>query len=104
MIALYTISGQRLARFFAKALGIDPPSIEGIPDHKGKAIQSLSKEIPSSPATIERRLMLLALPEKVQNMVEVKPKDGGLLLGAAELISRLRGMDDKEYLSLKYGQ
>jgi len=79
------------ARFFAKALGIDPPSIEGIPDHKGKAIQDLSKEIPSSPATIERRLMLLALPDEIQTMIE----QNNILLGVAEIISRLRSIADK---------
>ena len=69
------------ARWFAKALGLDPPSIEGIPDHKGKLIQDLSKEIPTSAATIERRLHLLVLPEQVQNMVEQKY----ILLGYVEL-------------------
>jgi len=80
------------ARFFAKALNMMPDAIESGKSHNTQAVQALSKEIPSSPATIERRLMLLALPSEVQTMVE----QGGILLGVAEIISRLRSIDDKE--------
>jgi len=79
------------ARFFAKALNIGSGSIESLPSVNNQAVQSLSKEIPSSPATIERRLMLLALPEQVQTMIE----QNSMLLGVAEIISRLRSIDDK---------
>ena len=57
------------ARFFAKALG-EPIGSDTSPSRNSKKIHALSKEIPSSAATIERRLMLLALPDEVQNMVE----------------------------------
>jgi ParB family transcriptional regulator, chromosome partitioning protein len=79
------------ARFFAKALGTTG-SIGPIPNHGTKEVIALSKEIPSSPATIERRLSLLALPQEVQTMVE----NDELLLGVAEIISRLRSIADKE--------
>jgi ParB/RepB/Spo0J family partition protein len=79
------------ARFFAKALGITSIDVSPIQQRNDK-IQQLSKEIPSSPATIERRLSLLALPQEVQTMVE----NDELLLGVAEIISRLRSIADKE--------
>lgn len=78
------------ARFFAKALNIPSTAID-VHGTKNQAVQALSKEIPSSPATIERRLMLLALPEQVQTMIE----QNNILLSVAEIISRLRSIDDK---------
>jgi len=81
------------ARFFAKALNISSSPIdEQKPSQYNQAVQSLSKEIPSSPATIERRLMLLFLPSRVQVMIE----NDDILLGVVEIISRLRSIGDQE--------
>lgn len=66
------------ARFFAKALNFDFSKFTKIPHEHSDGIKKLAEEIPSTPSKIESRLCLLTLPEKVQNMVEVKPKDGGL--------------------------
>jgi ParB family chromosome partitioning protein len=84
------------ARFFAKALSITSIEVSPI-QHRNEAIQLLSKEIPSSPATIERRLMLLVLPSEVQIMIE----QDSILLGVAEIISRLRSIED-ETIRSKY--
>lgn len=83
-------SAMEEARWFAKALNISLGANEPIPSTNNQAVQALSNEIPSSTATINRRLMLLTLPEKVQNMVESAIKAGGIRLAAAEQISRLR--------------
>lgn len=80
------------ARFFAKALNIPSGPIGVLPGSKNQGVEALSKEIPSSSRTIGRRLMLLSLPEKVQNMVENKE----ILLGVAEIISQLRSIEDVE--------
>ena len=63
------------ARFFAKALG-DATASGTSPSQNSDKIKMLSKDLSSSgipkasPATIERRLSLLALPSEVQTMVE----------------------------------
>lgn len=79
------------ARFFAKALNMKDDQIWS-GSRNSQQIQALSQEIPSSPSTIENRLKLLILPSEVQIMIE----QGDILLGVAELISRLRVIVDKD--------
>ena len=55
-------------------------------------IVSLAKDLPASPATIIRRLALLSLPEKVQEMLEAH----ALQLQVGEEISRLRQLEDEK--------
>jgi len=56
-------------RFFAKALGLT--SNEVMTTHNNR-VQKLSKEVPSSPATIERRLSLLSFADSVKGIGQVQ--------------------------------
>ena len=77
MVLSFTENFQRVgfspveeARFFYKALEIkDFLNIKNFHEHSEKVIQ-LAKDLPASSFTISRRLYLLTLPEKVQEMVE----------------------------------
>lgn len=64
-----------------------------VPSHSQGSVQTLAGKINPNAPTIERRLELLVLPDKVQNKVEV----GELALEAAHVIARLRQVPDTEY-------
>jgi hypothetical protein len=79
------------ARFFYKALEIKEGYQLISLTHKNPKLQQLAKDIPASPITIQRRLYLLTLPEKVQDMIESED----LQLNVAEQISRLKKLSDE---------
>jgi len=111
MVLSFTENFQRVgfspveeARFFYNALGIkDLHNIVQQADYRNPEIKKLSDDLPASAATISKRLRLLILPEKVQEMVEA----GGLNILAAEQISRLWQVEDnkiRDKKMLQYAQ
>jgi len=88
-------------RFYLDTLKTKHPKLRMFPSKESKEVKELADEVNDSKWTIANRIYLLALPETIQNMVETKVEDGGLLIGVAELISRLRQIDDKEFREKK---
>jgi ParB family transcriptional regulator, chromosome partitioning protein len=110
MVLSFTENFQRVgfspveeARFFYNALGIkDFPNI-GKYHKNSDELKKLAEDLPASASTIEKRLHLLTLPEKVQEMIEA----GGLNILAAEQICRLRQIEDnkvRDKKMLQYAQ
>jgi len=111
MVLSFTENFQRVgfspveeARFFYNALGIkDMHNIVQSGDYRNPAVKKLSEDLPASAATISKRLYLLTLPEKVQEMIEAS----GLNILAAEQICRLRQIEDnkiRDKKMLQYAQ
>lgn len=109
MVLSFTENFQRVgfspveeARFFYNALEIKEESQLSF-GKDNPLIVALASDLPASPATIIRRLNLLSLPEKVQDMLE----SHSLQLQVGEEISRLRQIEDeksREKKMLQYAQ
>ncbi len=88
------------ARFFLNFLRANAPEqyeevLEGVvPDRR--TLTKLNVDWIEKPTLIEQRLKLLMLPEDAQHMVDVGAEHGGLLLGAAEEIARLRQISRRD--------
>ena len=78
MVLSFTENFQRVgfspveeARFFYKALEIKEEfNIKLLPSGNDPTVKKLAEDLPASAMTIAKRLYLLTLPEKVQEMVE----------------------------------
>jgi len=111
MVLSFTENFQRVgfspveeARFFYKALEIKEEfNIKLLPSGNDPTVKKLAEDLPASAMTIAKRLYLLTLPEKVQEMVEAS----GLNILAAEQICRLRQIEEdkiREKKMLQYAQ
>jgi ParB family transcriptional regulator, chromosome partitioning protein len=85
------------ARFFATMLKKEPTEDYVVPSNAAQYVKDLADELKRflpkvTPSLISRRISLLALPDEVQAMIE--NDDDEMMLGVAELITRLRSIPD----------
>jgi ParB family chromosome partitioning protein len=110
MVLSFTENFQRVgfspveeARFFYNALEIKDISELRNYNRSSPTVKTLSEDLPASTDTISKRLFLLTLPEKVQEMLE----SHALSLQVGEEVSRLRQIEDekiREKKMLQYAQ